>query len=403
MLVKKYQARDMQQAMDSIIKELGSEAVILNSRKMRRKGFINLFKKPIVEVMVAYDPAKIPMAKKLNAVLPAYAAYANGGAAEQNAPEDKKPDVPAEGAVAAPVASIGAGEQITHLDARIDSLDQMLSDFINKFSFVKRDVTYDFSDDVQDLMQKLIEEQVREELACSLARETEMILRRQRGSSAVEVMEHLILEMIGSPDPVQPKKFHQKIILLAGPTGVGKTTSLVKLAANFALKQKRKVGIINTDTYRIAAQEQLKTYADILSIPLAVVYQIDELSGALEGMADRDVIFIDTAGKRPGDEQHRTDLKKIIAVAAPEDILLCVSAPTSFSAIQEVVDTYGFVGDYKLLVTKLDETRYRGMLLNLCWYAKKRLAYVTVGQNVPDDIENVDAEAIVGHLLRKTQ
>jgi len=398
MLVKRYHAKDLQQAMDTIIRELGSDAVVLSNKKVRQKGFFGLFKKPMVEVMVAYDPNKIPMSRRLNGT----------GYPKREAPAVPPPngEATAQKGSAAPVseplAAIRTAENITHLDARIDALDTMLQDFIGKFSFVKRDVTYDFSDDVQELMQGLMEAQVREELAATLAKETENILRRQKGARAEEVMEHLILELMGPAAPVSPRKFHQKVILLMGPTGVGKTTSLVKLAANFALKQKRKVGIINTDTYRIAAQEQLKTYADILSIPLEVVYQLDELEAALTGMADRDVIFIDTAGKRPGDEQHRADLLRILDLARPEDVLLCVSAPTGFAALQEIVDTYGFMPDYKLLITKLDETRHRGMLLNLCWYAKRPLAYVTTGQNVPDDIENVDSAVLAREILRKT-
>ena len=378
MLVKRYHANDMQQAMDTVIRELGSDAVILNSRKVRKKGFKNLFRKPVLEVMVAYDPADIPAAKKLNASF---------GAGTSDKGQKSKP---------APVTS----EQLEHLDKRIDSIDTMLSDFIEKFSFVKREVTYDFPQEVQDLLQKLIENQVREELAHSLAKETEHILRKQPDSNATEILEHLVLEQLGRPEPILHKKFTQKIILVLGPTGVGKTTTIVKLAADFSVKQKKKVGIINTDTFRIGAQEQLQTYADILGVPLQVVYWVDELEGALESMSDRDIIFVDTAGKRPGDEQHRKDLLDIVRILKPEDTLLCLAATTGFASIKEMIDTYGFVDDYRLMITKLDETRYRGSILNISWYSQKPLAYVTTGQNVPDDIEVADVEEIAKQIIR---
>ena len=382
MLVKRYHAKDMQQAMDMVVKELGSDAVILNSRKVRKKGIKNLFSKPILEVMVAYDPTNIPSVKKLNS--PQAIRNADKGQKEN---QNQK------------AANAIGGEQLEKLDKRIDSIDEMLSGFIEKFSFVKRDITYDYPEDVQGLLQIMIENQVREELAHTLAKEAELMLRKQPSASAVEILEHLILEQLGRPEPILHKKFTQKVILVMGPTGVGKTTTIVKLAADFAVKQKKKIGIINTDTFRIGAQEQLQTYADIMGIPLQVVYRADELKDALDSMSDRDIVFVDTAGKRPGDEQHKEDILDIVRILKPEDILLCLASTTGFAAIKEMVDTYGFVDEYRLLITKLDETKFRGPLLNISWYTQKPLAYVTTGQNVPDDIEVVDAESIVKHIL----
>jgi len=377
MLVKRYHAKDMQQAMDTVIRELGSDAVILNSRKVRKKGLKNLLRKPILEVMVAYDPAEIPAVKKRSAPY-----YPNGADKGQKA----KPALPDSG-------------QLERLDKRIDSIDTMLNGFMEKLTYAKREAVYEYPREVQELLLKMVDNQVDEELAHSLTKQTEQILRRQPGSSAAEIIEHLILEQLGRPAPILHKKFSQKVILVLGPTGVGKTTTIVKLAADFSVKQKKKVGIINTDTYRIGAQEQLQIYTDILDVPLQVIYWVDELESALDSMSDRDVIFIDTAGKRPGDDQHKDDVLKMVQILKPEDILLCLSASTGFASIKEMVDTYGFVDDYRLLITKLDETRHRGPLLNISWYAHKPLAYVTTGQNVPDDIEVVNVELIAKQII----
>jgi len=376
MLVKRYHVRDMQQAMDTVIRELGSDAVILNSRKVRKKGMKNLFRKPVLEVMVAYDPANAPAVKKLNGEHSAGAEKSQKGK-----------------------ASAANSEQFERLDKRIDSIDNMLSGFIEKFAFVKREITYDYPDGVQDLLLKMIDNQVREELAHSLAKQTEQIMRKQPDSGAAEILEHLILEQLGRPEPILHKKFTQKVILVLGPTGVGKTTTIVKLAADFSVKQKKKVGIINTDTYRIGAQEQLQTYADILGVPLQVVYCAEELETALSSMSDRDIVFVDTAGKRPGDEQHKEDILEMVRILKPEDTLLCISASTGFASVKEMADTYGFVNEYRLLITKLDETKYRGPLLNISWYTQKPLAYVTTGQSVPDDIEVVNVEAIAKQIV----
>ena len=377
MQIKRYRANDMKQAMDAAIRELGSDAVMLGSTRVRRKGLKNMFSKPLVEVQFAYDPTKTPAIVKQKE-------------RRNEAPKEKWYDK-------TPAFVPGGNEQ---LEKRMDSFEKALTDFMEKFDFIKRDVTYDYTEDVQVLLSKMLEEQVREELAHSLAKQTEQMLREKHGANAGEILEHLLHEQIGRPEPVLHKKFTQKVILVLGPTGVGKTTSIVKLAADFAVKQRKKVGIINTATYRIGAQQQLQTYADILGVPIQLVYYPNELENALSNMSDRDIIFVDTAGKRPGDEQHREDLLEFIAALRPEDVLLCLSATTGFASMKEIADTYGFVDDYRIMVTKIDETRYRGTLLNISWYTRKPLAYVTTGQNVPDDIEVADVESIVKKIVR---
>jgi flagellar biosynthesis protein FlhF len=386
MLVKRYRAADMPQAMDVIKRELGSDAVILDSRKVKKKGLRYIFTKPDLEVMVAYEPDKIPSARKFSQ--------------KQQSLPDKRDSSPASQQKKGSAQTNFSDDRFELLDKRIDSLDKMISNFINKFSYVKRDITNDYSDDVEELFMKLVENQVREELAHSIAKETETIMKKQPGVPAREVMEQLIIEQLRQPEPIVHRKFKQKVVLVMGPTGVGKTTSIVKLAANFTLKHKKKVGIINTDTYRIGAQEQLKTYADILDIPLSVVYQTDEISDAIDNLSDRDIIFIDTAGKKPGDEQHKSELLDIIRLTQPEDILLCVAASTAFSSVKEILDNYAFVAGYKLLVTKIDETKYHGSILNISWYADCPLAYFTNGQNVPDDLELIDVGQVCARILR---
>jgi len=383
MQVKRYRANNMKQAMDAAIRELGSDAVMLGSTKVKRKGFKNLFSKPIVEVQFAYDPTKTPAVAKFST--------------QNTEPAPHKEKWYERQTAAPPIAGT------KQLEKRMDSFEKTLTDFMEKFTFIKRDVTYDYTDEVQQLLTRMLEEQVREELAHSLAKQTEHMLREKQGTNAHEILEHLLHEQLGRSEPILHKKFTQKVILVLGPTGVGKTTSIVKLAADFAVKQRKKVGIINTDTYRIGAQEQLQTYADILGVPLGIVYYPEELEEALSNMSDRDIIFVDTAGKRPGDEQHKEDILEFIRVLRPEDILLCLASTTGFAAVKEVADTYGFVDDYKVMVTKVDETRYRGALLNISWYTRKPLAYITTGQNVPDDIEVVDVDSIVKKLVRGTQ
>jgi flagellar biosynthesis protein FlhF len=378
----------MQAAMEVVKRELGPDAVILNSRKTRKKGLKNLFSKRILEVMVAYEPEKAPIARKIN------------GAARAADPTPAPAEPARDDEADARRAAAASEETLKRLDERIDALGQMVAGLMEKFAELgETEPEHRYSEPLESLVSRLTENQVAGELAHILARDTMDVLAGQPDASAGEVMEQLILDLIGAPEPVLHRRYKRKTVLVLGPTGVGKTTSIVKLAANFTLKQNKKVGIINTDMYRIGANEQLKTYTDILSIPFGAVYRLDELGGVIESMGDRDIIFIDTAGKRPGDEQHREDILEIIRTAKPEDTLLCVPAATSFSAVKEIVDTYEFAGDFKLVVTKLDETRFRGMLLNLIWYARKSPAYITTGQGVPDDIDVLDAASLADQLL----
>ena len=399
MQVKRYHVENMNQAMDAAIRELGSDAVMVAQRKVRRKGFKNLFRKPVLEVQFAYDPANTPSAKKMSMVYNTLAGAQDnsaGGTVSSGGSSHWGADKSSTKGKGSSVSS----EQFEKLDERMNSFESMLTDFLDKFTYVKRDITYDYPEDVENLLGKLIDAQVREELAHSLAKQTEQMIKQQPGINAAEVIEHLLIEQFGKSEPILHKKFTQKVILVLGPTGVGKTTTIVKLAADFAVKQKKNVGIINTDTYRIGAQEQLQTYADILGVPIQVVYHPHELDEAMENMSDRDIIFVDTAGKRPGDEQHKEDLLDIVRILKPEDILLCLAATTSFASIKEMVDTYGFVDNYRIMITKLDETKYRGSILNISWYTQKPLAYVTTGQDVPDDIEIADIESLVRQIVR---
>lgn len=395
MLVKRYRAKDMQEAMDTVIRELGSDAVILNSRKVRKKGLRYLFQQPMQEVMVAYDPAKTPIAKKITSAI-------NAGVHKTETNSDLPRNQESVGSSKDSAAQVNK-QQISSLVEKIESLDQVLNGFMNKFTYIKRDISLNYSREMEELLINLVDNMVEEEVAHVLARETEQILKKQHGEKADEILEHLIMKKLGVADPIHLGKFGRKVILAIGPTGVGKTTSIVKLAANFSINQKKKVGIINTDTYRIAAHEQLKTYCDILNIPLRIVYQAEEIGEAFKDMSDREVIFIDTAGKCPGDSQHRKDIEGLIMNACPDEILLCISASTSFPALREIIDTYRYVRDVKLLITKLDEIKYRGMLLNFCCYAEKNIAYVTTGQSVPDDIEIVDPQSVARQLLRPQQ
>ena len=187
--------------------------------------------------------------------------------------------------------------------------------------------------------------------------------------------------------------------MFVGPTGVGKTTTLAKIAANYLLDQKKTIGLITADTYRIAAVEQLKTYAEILGIPITVVYTPAEIKEAISMYAGKDMILIDTAGRSHKNKAQFEELKALITAAEADEIYLVLSATTSSSNCREIIKSYSFLTNYKLIFTKTDEAPMPGIILNARYLTGKSLSYITTGQSVPDDIEVANIDKITKNLI----
>ena len=206
----------------------------------------------------------------------------------------------------------------------------------------------------------------------------------------------------GQAEEIQPAQKGPKVNLFVGPTGVGKTTTIAKLASCFCVDKKKKVVLLTADTYRIAAAEQLRTYANILKVPFRVIYSKEELEAAISDFSDYDYIFVDTAGHSHKNTEQRTAVKELIQTAenqAEKDIFLVLSATTKYKDLLAIADAYKEFCNYKLIFTKLDETGEWGNLLNVKLHTKAAMSYVTSGQNVPDDIEAFQPQKTVKQLL----
>jgi flagellar biosynthesis protein FlhF len=189
------------------------------------------------------------------------------------------------------------------------------------------------------------------------------------------------------------------VVALVGPTGVGKTTTIAKLAANFRLKEKSRVGLITVDTYRIAAVEQLRTYAEIMDLPMEVVATPQEMQAAIERLSDLDLVLIDTAGRSPRDEAHIQELRSMLAEADADEVHLVLSSVTSGDALERSVEQFREVGATHLLLTKVDEAVGLGSLVPLLKRCELPLTYVTNGQNVPTDIVAAQRRALSRMLI----
>ena len=256
-----------------------------------------------------------------------------------------------------------------------------------------------------DTYQRLIENAVAERIAHGLIERVRKQLTPEqlRDPRAVRANLAGLLESMlptGGPIQVAPKDV-PRVIALIGPTGVGKTTTIAKLAANFCLREHRKVGLITIDTYRIAAVEQLKTYAEIIDVPLEVATSPYQLKEAAARMADRDIILIDTAGRGQRDAAKIRELCRFFEVVRPDEVHLVLSSTSAETVLTDTIERFKEFSPDRVIFTKLDEALGFGVILNCLQKADTRLSYVTTGQDVPDDIEVGKSTALAALILRE--
>jgi flagellar biosynthesis protein FlhF len=215
------------------------------------------------------------------------------------------------------------------------------------------------------------------------------------------IYQKMILKF-GKPETIAPAEKGPKVVFFVGPTGVGKTTTIAKIASKFSVGEEKKVALLTTDTYRIAAADQLKTYANILGIPFRIIYTKEDMLDVLKEYSDYSYVLIDTAGHSHQNEEQREVMVSFIKAIDPpleREVYLVLSATTKYRDLISIADTYMAMTDFKLIFTKLDETVTLGNLLNLKLYTGAALAYMTYGQNVPDDIEEFNPQKTVKQLL----
>ncbi|MGN0435168.1 MAG: DEAD/DEAH box helicase family protein, partial [Wujia sp.] len=265
----------------------------------------------------------------------------------------------------------------------------------------KEDFRKDRSKVVELIYHQLVDNEVSESVASAIVDEMdEGGSEKPLDNILANVYQKIVLKL-GEVEPLKPCENKPKIVFFVGNTGVGKTTTMAKLASKCKLEDKLNIALFSVDTYRIAAIEQIKTYANILNAPMEVIYTPEDMKNYAEKYKSCDLILVDTAGRSHRNEEQRKDLEAIISSVEDyeKEIYLVLSVTVKYSDLLNIARTYGELFDYKLIFTKLDETSELGSILNLKLDTNKKLSYVTWGQNVPDDIGVLNPQNIAKKLL----
>ncbi len=273
------------------------------------------------------------------------------------------------------------------VNERLDALQNMVEQLTQQ---VQSSASPNIPPELFDVYTELIDSDIEDDLAREL-------ITRLRHRCSQEDLEHperirayllgMVESQINSREAIKVTPGQQKVVALVGPTGVGKTTTIAKLAANFRLRDNIRMGLITVDTYRIAAVEQLRTYADIIDLPMKVVTTPREMKQAVEELSQMDLILIDTAGRSPQDDLRIQELKNYLNEIVVDEVHLVLSATTGYRHLKKTVEKFSAVKPTSVIFTKLDEAPGLGSLVNVCGKLGQSLSYLTTGQNVPNDIE----------------
>ncbi len=431
MQIKKYRGADMAEALQKVKEELGAEAIILSTRQVRGGGGkFGLFGKPMLEVTAARDLegggggngdipdplAAQPRWSKLQSFLkgghPAQAA--GRGLMQQimarNRIETRQLLTPLQDDIQelkevlhavgdAHQAAMREEEDISQIRADLGEMRHMVHQLTAHSAGLREE---NFPENLVVLFQQLIFNGVEEKFSRRLVEEAMRNIPSQEMDdfSYVKIfLARMLMKIIKVTGGFRADPERQKVVALIGPTGVGKTTTVAKLASEQMLKHKKQVALITVDTFRIAAVEQLKVYARIMGMPISVVNSKGELRQAIETHANCDMIFIDTGGRSQRDELQMSELRKLFGGEDGIELVLTLSATTKDTDMTDITRRFGSLPLSSVCFTKLDESTTYGSIFNHSIRFKTPIGYLATGQKVPEDIEAATKERLVDLLL----
>ncbi len=384
--VRTYRAQTMHDALLLVRRELGPDAAVLHTREVQRSRLFGLLPGPRHIEVTASAGVNVPSRLAPNRF------SRSADLEDAPAPPPPPPLAPTADRTETPVLP-------TEMQAQISDLQKMVEELCRSSH---HGVQPDLPEGLFHLFTELLDAELSEDLARELVERVRDALPEAHINDPA-LMKSCLAGIVESElrvsGPIATVAGRPRVAALVGPTGVGKTTTIAKLAANFRLRERRRVGLITVDTYRIAAVEQLRTYADIIDLPMQVVSSPTGMREALGRFCDLDVVLIDTAGRSPKDEVKIRELKTFLAEAGADEIHLVLSAAAGERALIETAQRFATIGTTALLLTKLDEATGLGGVLPVVRSSGLPLSYLTNGQNVPDDIDAADPRRLARLVL----
>ncbi|MBU3142293.1 flagellar biosynthesis protein FlhF [Clostridium sp. CF012] len=411
MIIKRYIVNSMNEAMTRIRYELGSEAVIISQRKIRRPGIKGLFSPKVIEVTATVENEINPQDQNVKDSIEAIKKVVQQQNEIKNYPREtgKQESVVHKSSRYSEENNNIINSKVNTNDSTVDLMDEMkqMKTMISELANVSKLAAVNSPGNNKSDIEKILEDNdVDSETISKIIIKIEdykiqddVIKFNEFQTNEFQTREYeklklVLKEMIHVTIP----KLEGRIVLV-GPTGVGKTTTIAKLAGRLALLEKKKVGLITVDTYRIGAVEQLKTYADIMNIPFKVVYDMKDMENAIGSMSECEVVLIDTTGRSSKNKMQIAELRTFVEKADTKNVHLVLSSTTKNKDIKYIIEGYQILHYNSIIVTKLDETSTYGSILNILETAQIPLSFVTTGQSVPDDIKELSADNLVSLIL----
>jgi flagellar biosynthesis protein FlhF len=367
MNARTYRGKTMKEALARVRRDLGGDAVILAAREVRRRRLFGLGPRGEIEV-------------EASLTMPAESLAATTTATAIRSP-------------APPAPPVGLGVELGRIHTMVETLSRQgrLDHWM-----------LDLPSELTPVYGRLLEADVPELLARQLVRmvaDSAAPEDLSTPSAAARAVREALEDALAVAPPIRAVSGTRRVVALVGPTGVGKTTTAAKLAARFKLQQGLRVGLLTVDTYRIAAVEQLKTYADIIDLPLAVGRDPESARRAIDELGAVDLVLVDTAGRSPKDQPKIHELGELLAEVRPDEVHLVLSASTSQRSLRAAADQFAPARPDRLILTKLDEAESLGGLAAILGRADRPVSYLTTGQSVPDDIEEADRRRLARLIL----
>jgi len=384
MAVKKYKAKSIQEAISRIKEDYGPEAMILSTRRLP-KNPRNPYGPDLFEVTAAMQGETSEVALKEFHRIDERLATLD--------PSSREP-VPETG----PETLVG--EKLRALNAELFSIKEML--FLMDQSEGFPEFLYQYPESL-NLYARLVKSGLSSRRAQAFMKHAVDFVEK-KSLPTEEITKRVfddILASITVLNPFSSGNGHRQLAAFIGPTGVGKTTTIAKLAAILSLKRKKSIGIISVDSYRIGAVDQLRTYAGIMGLPCLSAFTCEDLQKAVEKMRHKDIVFIDTAGHSHLDTDRMKELGRLMKGPDAISSHLVLSATTERGDMKEIVENFAPLKPCTYIFTKLDETRRRGIIIDQIMDRKLPVSFVTNGQRVPEDIQNVNKGSLLRLILHR--